>query len=275
MRVVTCSLPFWANSGQSADTGASMSSWPREARTWAHKAVAPLVQEKTMPTVSRVQGVPFLSTVPPHRSTTVSPPTVRHTEAPTSPCSAKFLAKASATRSKPFLQVPSTLMLFSRLGWHRQLEHLQDETRGVAEAGLVDAVADALGDVHADLHAVLAQQLGGALGQHVRQHLVAVAVQEQHRRPCLDLGAQRVGIGQHAREADDARELPGAAQADMQRHHRALAEAHQHCLALVESIFRHRVVKEGVDEGRGGAHARGGDMRIEPRDAEPLEARRI
>src|SRR5471032_264320 len=246
MRVVTCSLPFWANSGQSADTGASMSSWPREARTWAHKAVAPLVQEKTMPTVSRVQGVPFLSTVPPHRSTTVSPLTVRHTEAPTSPCSAKFLAKASPTRSKPFLQVPSTLMTFSRLRGRRQLERLQDESRGVAEAGLVDAMADALGDVHADFHAMLAQQLGGALGQHVRQHLVAVAVQQQHGRPRLDLGAERLRGGQHAREADDAGELPGASQTDMQRHHRALAEADQHRLALVEPILGHRVVEERV-----------------------------
>ena len=66
----------------------------------AHSAVAPFVQENTMLTVSFFHGVLVLAcAVPPHRSTTVSPPTLRQTEAPTSPRSAKFWAKASATRS--------------------------------------------------------------------------------------------------------------------------------------------------------------------------------
>ena len=60
-----------------------------------------------MLTVSFVHGAPvFWSAVPPHRSTTVSPPTVRQTEAPTSPLASKFFWKASATRSKPGLQFP-------------------------------------------------------------------------------------------------------------------------------------------------------------------------
>ena len=64
-----------------------------------------------MPTVSLVHGVFALgSAMPPHRSTTVSPPAVRQTEAPTSPLSPKFFSKASATRSKPGLQVPSTIL---------------------------------------------------------------------------------------------------------------------------------------------------------------------
>ncbi len=67
---------------------------------WAHSAVAPLVQEKTMLTVSFFQGACVLgSATPPHRSTTVSPPTFRQTDAPTSPRSAKFRAKVSAIRS--------------------------------------------------------------------------------------------------------------------------------------------------------------------------------
>ena len=52
----------------------------------------------------------LLSAMPPHRSTTVSPPAVTQTDAPSSPFSAKFLVKVSATRSKPFLQVPSIFM---------------------------------------------------------------------------------------------------------------------------------------------------------------------
>ena len=42
----------WPNSGHSSTTGASRSSLPRLASTWAQSAVAPLVQEKTMLTVS-------------------------------------------------------------------------------------------------------------------------------------------------------------------------------------------------------------------------------
>ena len=63
-----------------------------------------------MLTGSFVHGAPvFWSAVPPHRSTTVSPPTVRQTEAPTSPLASKFFWKASATRSKPGLQIPSLI----------------------------------------------------------------------------------------------------------------------------------------------------------------------
>jgi hypothetical protein len=65
-----------------------------------------------MLTVSRVHGAcVFGLATPSHRSTTVWPPTVRQTEAPTSPLLSKFLAKASATRSKPGLQSPSVIAL--------------------------------------------------------------------------------------------------------------------------------------------------------------------
>src|SRR5215510_6089202 len=78
MRVVTPSLACWPNSGHSSTAGASRSSLPRLASACAHNAVAPLVQEKTMLTVSRIQGALVLgSAMPPHRSTTVSPATVR------------------------------------------------------------------------------------------------------------------------------------------------------------------------------------------------------
>ena len=64
-----------------------------------------------MLTVSLVHGALVLgSAVPPHKSTTVSAPIVRQTDAPISPLSAKFRVKVSATRSKPFLQMPSTFI---------------------------------------------------------------------------------------------------------------------------------------------------------------------
>ncbi len=109
----------------------------------------------------------------------------------------------------------------------------------------------------------------------MRQHVVAVAVQQQYRRARLDLRAERFGRGQHAGEADDAGELFGATQSNMQRHHGALGEAQQDRLGLVKAVLRHRVVEEALDEGCRGAHAGRGDRRIEPGDTEPLVAEGI
>jgi hypothetical protein len=53
---------------------------------WAQSAVAPLVEDQTCVSVSDCQGAPVSSrAVPPHKSTTVSPSHMTHTEAPTSP----------------------------------------------------------------------------------------------------------------------------------------------------------------------------------------------
>src|SRR6266545_2833996 len=77
------SLPFLANSGQYAATGALISSWPRAASRCAHSATAPLVADHTLPIVSWAHGWSGRA-VPPHRSTTVCPSSVTHTDAPTS-----------------------------------------------------------------------------------------------------------------------------------------------------------------------------------------------
>jgi hypothetical protein len=71
-----------------------------------------------MLTVSRVHGAwVFASAMPPHRSTTVSPPTVRQTDAPISPFSFRLFSKASATRSKPGRQVPCVMRAL--IAWAR------------------------------------------------------------------------------------------------------------------------------------------------------------
>src|SRR5580704_13349176 len=59
---------------------------------------------------------------------------------------------------------------------------------------------------------------------------VLIAVYQEHRRARFDLGGKRVKLAlrrhhQQARISDDCRRCDGAAQADMQSHHRALAEA--------------------------------------------------
>src|SRR6185369_16597143 len=65
---------------------------------WAQIAVAPLVQENTIDTVSLFHCLLLASSAkPPHRSTTVLPPTDRQTLAPNSSRLLKFSAKASRT----------------------------------------------------------------------------------------------------------------------------------------------------------------------------------
>src|SRR5215472_14360048 len=103
------SLPCCANSGQYRATGASRSSRPREARIWAHSAVAPLVEDHTTPIVSSFHGT-FVAgrASPPHKSTTVFPSSATQTEAPTSPRSWKFFTNSSATSSNFVSQNPLT-----------------------------------------------------------------------------------------------------------------------------------------------------------------------
>jgi hypothetical protein len=65
-------------------------------------------------------------------------------------------------------------------------------------------------------------------------------------------------------------ERPGATQADMQRHHRALREADQGGPAFVQSVLGHLLVDEGIDFRRGAAHTGQRQRGIEPRYREPL-----
>src|SRR5215207_2344095 len=96
------SLPASANSGQYFATGASTSTRPRLASTSSDRHDIVFVVENTLMIVSSSHGtVPAASWVPPHRSTTSSPSIVTATDAPTSPSTAKFSAKASLTLPNP------------------------------------------------------------------------------------------------------------------------------------------------------------------------------
>jgi hypothetical protein len=75
----------------------------------AHSAVAPFVHDQTWTIVSRCQGAPVsLRAVPPQRSTTLRPPAITETAAPSSPRSLKFRMNSSRTRLKRSAQTPET-----------------------------------------------------------------------------------------------------------------------------------------------------------------------
>ena len=113
-RTSTLPLPLAANSGQYRSTGASTSTSPRLASTSNDRQLIVFVVEKTLMIVSRSHGVvPSRSSVPPHRSTTSSPPSVIATDAPMSPWSVKLLANASLTLAKRSGQSPSMSMSMS------------------------------------------------------------------------------------------------------------------------------------------------------------------
>src|SRR5262249_13852407 len=80
------------------------------------REVAPLVHEKTCTMVSRPQGTAGVVAVagrasPPQRSTSVSPRTVTHTDAPTSPRSAKLRSNSSRTWENRREQKPEIAMI--------------------------------------------------------------------------------------------------------------------------------------------------------------------
>ena len=69
--------------------------------------------------------------------------------------------------------------------------------------------------------------VGGLAEALERHHRVLVAVHQQHRRAGGDLGGERLGLEQPPGEADDPAQRLLAAQPDLQRHHRPLAEAEE------------------------------------------------
>ena len=74
------------------------------------------MQEYTSEIVSSVHGgaASSCATRPPHRSTTVSPATLMHTDAPTSPRAAKFSTNASTTFENSRRTAPEDLTLLYR-----------------------------------------------------------------------------------------------------------------------------------------------------------------
>ena len=71
----------------------------------------------------------------------------------------------------------------------------------------------------------------------VRNERVVGAVNQEDGRARAQLAGQQFRGEQPAREADDAGDRRGAAQADKQRHHRALREPDQRQFAAVEAAF--------------------------------------
>src|SRR5262245_36064824 len=124
--------------------------------------------------------------------------------------------------------------------WARDRAHARSSARrcqaageklaAVAQSVLIDAVADAVGHVPFDRDAERGEPARGVEQRLRGDEIVAVAVDEQHRRTRLDLGREllRIDVGRDRQQsgiADDCERHRRAAQPYMQRHHRALAEA--------------------------------------------------
>src|SRR5262249_40160937 len=111
-------------------------------------------------------------------------------------------------------------------------ESLGEERTAMPQALLVDAVTDPGRDVPLDRNFERSEVLRALKQRLDRDQVVLVAVDQQHRRLALNLTCYGIGLGavrQHedAGIADDGGGWHSAAQADMQRHHGALAEADQ------------------------------------------------
>src|SRR6516165_19973 len=102
----------------------------------------------------------------------------------------------------------------------------------MTQALAIDAMADSGGEMPLNRNIERGQALR-RLKQRLRwNEVVAVAMDEENRRAGFDLGGKFFGIDvgrqyQQSGIADDRHRGSRAAQSDMQRHHRALAEADQ------------------------------------------------
>src|SRR4051812_9507619 len=129
-----------------------------------------LVVENTLMIVSSSHGTPLASSCrPPQRSTASSPSTVTATDAPTSPSTAKFSAKASFTAPKPSSQRP----LMSTMGCSLRV--------GGLDGAEVEAGVARLGH----LVALLA----------VRPDTAGIG--HEHARLAWDVGPEVPGVGEH------------------------------------------------------------------------------
>jgi 1-acyl-sn-glycerol-3-phosphate acyltransferase len=114
-----------------------------------------------------------------------------------------------------------------------------------------DAVAGAGAGMPLHRHLVFGQRGDGMLQAGIGHHGIGIAVGEQHGRTADDLGGQALLVDQHAGVSDDARHGLRPAQRDMHRHHRALAEADERKVAIVQAQPAEFGVEIGVDQAGG------------------------
>jgi len=87
------------------------------------------------------------------------------------------------------------------------------------------------------------------------QGRIGVAMDQQHRGFCPHFSRESGRIGEHPRIADDARHDVRASRADMQRHHRALAETDQGQSLVGQATGLKLGIDIGVQAGRREANA--------------------
>ncbi len=114
-----------------------------------------------------------------------------------------------------------------------------------------DAVADAGAGVPLHGHVVRGQAGDGVLQAGVGHHGVGIAMGQQHGRAADDLGGKALLVDQHAGVTDHPGHGLGPAQGDMNRHHRALAEADQGEAAVVQAQALQLGIEIGVDHAGG------------------------
>ena len=125
---------------------------------------------------------------------------------------------------------------------------------------------------HVPLHRHLAgAEQGRRLEERAHRHeIVRIAVDQQRRRPGAQLALQVFAAHEPAREAQHAGTGRGAAIGDVERHHRALAEAHQREVLLAEPERLEPGVDIGVDRVRRAGDAFSDALGRAVAQAEPL-----
>src|SRR5262249_12231579 len=145
------------------------------------------------------------------------------------------------------------------------------------QALLVDAVADTLREMPLDRHAERREPARGLEQSLRRNEIVLIAMDEQHRRPRLDLGREllRIGVGrhdQHSRITDHCERRWRAPEAMMQRHHGALAEADQRQRRRLQIAALELGVEKTLQHRRCLVDAEPAFVRIAERERKPLSA---
>jgi len=149
----------------------------------------------------------------------------------------------------------------------------------MTQALAIDAMAESGGEMPLNRNIERGQALR-RLKQRLRwNEVVAVAMDEENRRAGFDLGGKFFGIEvgrqyQQSGIADDRHRGSRAAQTDMQRHHRALAEADQRQRGWRQLVPGELGIEKAFEHRRGFVDTDPALIRIAKGQREPLPANR-
>jgi len=150
------------------------------------------------------------------------------------------------------------------------LEGAGQEAPAKVQAVTVNPVRQAGGNVPLNANAGGGQSDTGLVKGLDRNNVVGVAMNEKDGRPRDEIASKPSRLDQHPRKAGNGSHRTRTAEADVKRHHRALAKADKRKRTVVKAQRRKLAVKKSIKKGRRLLHTAPALARVSKRKLKPL-----